>query len=65
MVSEKLNIAGNTLFNNQKEIIAINELKKNSKNGVVVFGTGNFGLLILQVLFKLEKSTLFIKNKFS
>jgi len=32
MVSEKLNIAGNTLFNNQKEIIAMNDEIKVSNN---------------------------------
>ena len=39
MVSEKLNIAGTTLFNNQKEIIAMNDEIKVSNNEEGIINT--------------------------
>ena len=44
----------------------INKLKQSSRNGVVIFGTGNFGLLVLQVLFKLDIRVIaFADNNYS
>ena len=57
MVSEKLNISGNTLFNNQKEIIAMNDEIKASNNEDGIINTTTTTVPSLQDSYEEEMQT--------
>ena len=57
MVSEKLNISGNTLFNNQKEIIAMNDEIKASNNEYGIINTTTTTVPALQDTYEEEMQT--------
>ena len=57
MVSEKLNIAGNTLFNNEKEIIATNDEIKVLNNENEIINTTTTTVPTLQNTYEEEMQT--------
>ena len=57
MVSEKLNIAGNTIVNNQREIIAMNDEIKVSNNEDEIINTATTTVPTLQNSYEVEMQT--------